>query len=103
MAPDALGLYPYKGQRGYIASWGQDGLPPATAAVCESSYNEKDSDSVTGKIPAFREVTIVRIADYKLKGSVASRWVLAVDADSMLSVRCSEYEPEKDWLCESNE
>ena len=28
---------------------------------------------------------------------------LVVDADSMLSLGCSEYEPEKDWLCESNE
>ena len=46
---------------------------------------------------------IVRVADHKAKGSVASRWVLVVDADSMLSLRCSEYEPEKDWLCESND
>ena len=90
-------------QRGYIASWDQDGFPTATAAVCEPSYNDKDSDSVIGQILAFREVTIVRVADYKVKGSVASTWVLVVDADSMLSLGCSEYEPEKDWLCESKE
>ena len=77
-APDAVGLLPYEGQRGYVAAW--DG---SEAVGVMANYKPGfNSDIQMGHLEAFREVRVLDTQQSGVypRGDPRNGWVLVVDA-----------------------
>ena len=86
VAPDAVGMLPYAGQKGYVyvAAW--DG---SEAVGVVANYKPGyDSEILMGHLEAFREFRVLGTQQSGVypRGDPRNGWVLVVDADPSESV-----------------
>jgi len=92
VAPDAVGLLPYAGQKGYVAAWDGD----EAVGVVANYKPGFDDEIIMGHLEAFREVRVLDTQQSGVypRGDPRNGWVLVVDAHPSESVE--EFVSERD-------